>query len=77
MVKTLETLGETGETLRKMVVTTKHKHNVLTQSDMTIAGKLMRESADADVIPVASCLSNMRVDLSQTSPGTILLVELV
>ena len=53
------------------------KHNVLTQSDMTIAGKLMRESADADVIPVASCLSNMRVDLSQTSPGTILLVELV
>ena len=60
-----------------MVVTTKHKHNVLTQSDIIIPGKFMREFADADVLPVASCLSNMRVDLLQTSLGTILLVELV
>ena len=61
MVKTLEMLREKGETLRKMVVITKHKHNVFTQSDIIIPGKLMRESADGDDIPVASCLSNIRV----------------
>ena len=77
MVKTLETLREKDETLRKMVVITKRKHNVLAQSDIIIPGKLRRESADADVLPVASCLSKMRVDLLQTSLGTILLVELV
>ena len=35
-----------GETLRKMVIRTKHKQ--------VIQEKLMRESADADVIVVAS-----------------------
>ena len=43
-------LGEKGETLRKMVIRTKHKHNVLTKSDIIFQGDLMRESVDADVI---------------------------
>ena len=41
-------------TLRKIVIRTKHKHNVLTKSDIIVQEKSMRESASADVIFVAS-----------------------
>ena len=43
-------LGEKCETLRKMVVKTKHKHNVLTKNDIIFQENLMRASADANVI---------------------------
>ena len=37
-----------GETLREVVIRTKHKHNVLTQNDIIFEENLKRESADAD-----------------------------
>ena len=42
--------GEKSETLRKLVVRTKDKHNVLTKNGTIFQENLMRESADADVI---------------------------
>ena len=50
-----------SETPRKKVVRTKHKHNVLTKSDIIVEKKLMRESADAEVIFVAFCLSGLHM----------------
>ena len=53
--------GEKSETLRKMVVRTNHKHNVLTRNGTIFQENLMRESADADVIFAVSWLSCLRV----------------
>ena len=46
-------LGARGETLRKMVIRAKQKHNILTKSDIIVQEKLMRECASANVIFVA------------------------
>ena len=43
-----------GEIVKKKLVRTKHKHNVLTKRDIIFQEKLMRASADADVIFVVS-----------------------
>ena len=53
--------GEKSETLRKMVVRTNHKHNVLTRNGTIFQENLMCESADADVIFAVSWLSCLRL----------------